>query len=142
MTTRPPLAGGLTALLLAAALLPGCGSSGSTATASAGNRPTTAAKLEITSPAPGAVTGRSVDLLLHLEHGRLVAPIQMGGRLYPDRGHIHVLVDGTLVAMPLRLVQPLPKLTRGVHTVEAEFVAADHLPFANAVVAAVTFRVK
>jgi hypothetical protein len=77
-----------------------------------------------------------------LERAHLVPPTQVGGRLFSDRGHIHVLVDGQLVAMPLELTDPLPTLSPGVHTVEAEFVASDHLPFANRVVAAVTFRVK
>ena len=53
-----------------------------------------------------------------------------------------MLVDGTLVAMPLRLTEQLPKLSPGSHTVQAEFVASDHLPFANRVVAAVTFSVR
>ena len=44
--------------------------------------------------------------------------------------------------MPLRLVDRLPVLTAGAHTLEAEFVASDHLPFANRVVAAVTFDVR
>ena len=44
--------------------------------------------------------------------------------------------------MPLQLAEPLPTLSPGVHTVEAEFVASDHLPFANRVVAAVTFSVR
>jgi hypothetical protein len=48
-------------------------------------------------------------------------------------------LDGRLIAMPLRLAERLPKLQRGTHTVQAEFVASDHLPFDNRVVAAVTF---
>ena len=69
-------------------------------------------------------------------------PTQVGGAIFPDRGHIHVLVDGQLVAMPLQLTEPLPTLSPGMHTVQAEFVASDHLPFENRVVAAVTFRVR
>jgi hypothetical protein len=105
-------------------------------------RLSTPATLEISSPAPNAHTGRTVSLVLLLDHARLVPPVQVGGRLFPERGHIHVSVDGQLVAMPLQLTDPLPTLTPGIHTVEAEFVASDHLPFANRVVAAVTFQVK
>jgi hypothetical protein len=119
----------------------GCATTSSSSTATAG-RPSTVATLEISAPAPNAVTGRNVNLVLRLGHARLVPPTQVGGRLYPDRGHIHVSVDGQLVAMPLRLTDALPTLSPGVHTVEAEFVASDHLPFANRVVAAVTFRTK
>jgi len=79
---------------------------------------------------------------MRLAHAHLVAPTQIGGKLSPDRGHIHLSVDGQLVAMPLRLDERLPTLSPGPHTVEAEFVASDHLPFANRVVAAVTFSVR
>ena len=127
-----------TVLLLAST---GCTSTNPSST-SASRRPSTPATLEISSPAPNATTGRAVTLVLHLGHARLVPPIQVGGRLLPDRGHIHVSVDGQLVAMPLRLDDPLPTLSPGTHTVEAEFVASDHLPFENRVVAAVTFRVR
>jgi hypothetical protein len=123
-----------------------CGSSASptsTPTSSpAAPRPSTAARLEISSPAPNAVTGRTVDLVMSLARARLVPPTQVGGEIVGDRGHIHVSVDGQLVAMPLQLTDPLPTLSPGLHTVEAEFVASDHLPFQNRVVAAVTFRVK
>ena len=77
-----------------------------------------------------------------LSGARLSPRTQTGGPLRPDRGHIHVLVDGNLVSMPVQLRDRLPILTPGVHTVQAEFVASDHLPFANRVVAAVTFDVR
>ena len=40
------------------------------------------------------------------------------------------------------VVQKIPNLKPGKHTIQAEFVASDHLPFSNRVVAAVTFEVK
>jgi hypothetical protein len=113
----------------------------STANSQSG-RPATTATLEITAPAPNADTGTSVEVTMRLTHAHLDAPTQVGGQLHPDRGHIHLSVDGGLVAMPLRLAERLPPLTPGPHTLEAEFVASDHLPFANRVVAAVTFRVR
>ena len=79
---------------------------------------------------------------MRLENAHLVPPTQVGGQLSGDRGHIHLSIDGQLIAMPLRLDERLPDLPPGPHTVEAEFVASDHLPFANRVVAAVTFRVR
>jgi len=132
-----------TAAFGAALVLAGTGcTSTSPSGTSLSRRPSTSATLEISSPAPNAITGRTINLVLRLEHARLVPPVQVGGRLFPDRGHIHVSVDGQLVAMPLQLTDPLPILSPGTHTVEAEFVASDHLPFANRVVAAVTFQVK
>jgi hypothetical protein len=38
--------------------------------------------------------------------------------------------------------QPLHGLRAGAHSLQAEFVATDHQPFANRVVAAVLFNVK
>ncbi len=90
---------------------------------------------------PNARTPRSVEVELRLEHAHVVPPTQVGGAIRPDEGHIHLSVDGQLVAMPIALTDRLTALPLGVHTLEAEFVGADHLPFANRVVAAVTFRV-
>jgi ABC-type Fe3+-hydroxamate transport system substrate-binding protein len=123
-----------------------CGSSASSATSpssASATRPTTDASLQITSPGPNEVTGRHVEMVMALSGAHLLAPpTQLGAPLRPDRGHIHISVDGTLVAMPARLTEELPVLQPGSHTVQAEFVAADHLPFANRVVAAVTFDVR
>ena len=77
-----------------------------------------------------------------LAHARLASRLEPGVGVRPDRGHVHVSVDGTLIAMPVGLSAPLPELSAGEHTVQAEFVAADHVPFANRVVAAVTFEVR
>ena len=115
---------------------------GACATNAPSGRPSTSARLQIASPAPNQITGRTVELVLRLEGAQLVPPAQVGGSLRPDRGHIHVSVDGQLVAMPLRLTDRVSALSPGSHTIQAEFVASDHLPFANRVVAAVTFRVR
>ena len=108
---------------------------------SGGGRPTTPATLQILAPAPNAVTGPTVELKLELAHAKLVPATETGGAIRGDRGHVHVSVDGTLVSMAFTLDQPIPVLSAGVHTIQAEFVASDHLPFKNRVVAAVTFRV-
>jgi hypothetical protein len=108
---------------------------------SGSSRPSTHATLRIVSPAPNAVTGRTVDVKLLLSHAELVPPTQVGGKLVGDRGHIHVSVDGALISMTLQVDQSVTDLKPGIHTIQAEFVASDHLPFENRVVAAVTFRV-
>jgi hypothetical protein len=128
-----------TALLVLVALLvplaAACGGSGN-------GRPSTPATLQILAPAPNAQTGPNVDLRLQLAHARVVPATQVGGAIRPDRGHIHVSVDGQITQMYYGVHQTVPNLTPGSHTIQAEFVASDHAPFSNRVVAAVTFRVK
>lgn len=119
-----------------------CGGSAASDGAKRPIRPTTDASLEIASPGPNEVTSRRVEMVMTLSGARLAPMTQAGGRLRGDRGHVHISVDGTLVAMPARLTEQLPVLSPGSHTVQAEFVAVDHLPFANRVVAAVTFTVR
>jgi hypothetical protein len=132
-----PVARALVLALLIGSTLGAC--SGSSTGAA---RPTTRADLEIVSPAPNAQTGADVDLQMRLTGASVVPSTQVGGRLRSDRGHIHVSVDGQLVAMPYTLDQVIPGLTPGTHTIQAEFVATDHLPFANRVLSTVTFTVQ
>jgi hypothetical protein len=105
-------------------------------------RPTTHATLQIVSPAPNERTGGDIQVAMRLDGAHLAPATQTGGAIRPDEGHIHLSVDGQLVAMPLRLAERLPRLPPGSHTVQAEFVASDHEPFENRVVAAVTFDVR
>jgi hypothetical protein len=116
-----------------------CGCSSSPSDAST-KRPETPARLEIVAPAPNARTSAKVTVTLRLEDARLVTPTE-GAAVRPDRGHVHVSVDGKLVAMPSASHLDIPPLAKGPHTISAEFVASDHLPFRNRVVAAVSFRV-
>jgi hypothetical protein len=127
-------------ILFGCLFLAACGSSA--ATKRADSRPSTAATLQILDPAPNAQTARTIVVHFLLDGARLDPPAQTGGALRPDQGHIHLSVDGNLVAMPYGLSEPVPGLAPGPHTIEAEFVASDHLSFANRVVAAVTFTVK
>lgn len=128
-----------TTLVLAAAL--GACSSGSGTGATGSSRPRTPATLVVVEPAPNATTGPDATVRLRLAHATLVPGTQIGGGIQPRKGHIHLTVDGQLYSMTDSLTQEVRALTPGVHTVQAEFVAADHLPFANRVVAAVSFRV-
>ena len=60
--------------------------------------------------------------------------------LVPDTGHIHLYLDGHLesvTGVTARISVP-----PGRHTLEAEFVALDHLPFRPRVTATVTFDVR
>jgi hypothetical protein len=114
----------------------GCGGSSSAATA----RPHTNARLEILSPTPNEVTGPNVVFRFAV-HGAKVSPPDRN-KLVPNEGHIHVSLDGKLVDMAYGLTTHVTGLSQGTHTVQAEFVANDHLPFADRVIAISIFTVR
>jgi hypothetical protein len=107
------------------------------------DRPASTAMLAIERPRDGAmVTGDELDVVLSLDGGTIVdATI---ARLTPDTGHIHLSLDGQVVSMTYGLVQvvDLRGLSAGEHTLAAEYVAADHGPFAPRVTSTVTFRLE
>ena len=80
-----------------------------------------------------------MDVLVDLEGGRIVQSSTTS--LAPNTGHIHVFVDGTIVSMTFGEDQEIPigDLAPGPHRLQAEFVAADHAPFAPRVTTSVTF---
>jgi len=115
----------------------GCSSKSSSGTAA---RPTTAARLAIVSPTPNEVTKPDLTIQLRLDGAEVVQTTT--GPLRPDQGHIHVSVDGQLVSMAYGTSQDLHGLAAGPHTLQAEFVATDHAPFNNRVLAGVIFQVE
>jgi hypothetical protein len=127
---------------LAAALLvstAACGGGGS----SKPKQPTSDAQLEIVAPTVGAVVkGPDVRFAAKVTGGVVVPASQTTGPLRGDQGHIHVSVDGNLVTMAYSATTTLHGLTKGAHSIEAEYVATNHLPFANRIIASVTFTVK
>ena len=60
--------------------------------------------------------------------------------LIPNEGHIHLYLDGSLLAMTGLDTQII--VLPGPHTLRAEFVAVDHGPFRPPVVATEMFRVQ
>ena len=78
-------------------------------------------------------------LEVSLTGGTLVA--RTTGPLSSTEGHLHVTVDGLTLTMSDDLVRPLTGLVPGDHSVEVEFVAVDHGPFANRQVAVALFTV-
>jgi hypothetical protein len=102
-------------------------------------RPTTKARLAILSPIASSLVPSPVVVRMRLVGGRLVPETVLRNR--SDEGHIHVSLDGRLVAMVSALDARLPEVAPGRHVVTAEFVAADHGPFRPPVVVSVTFDV-
>ncbi|HEX3539372.1 MAG TPA: hypothetical protein VHT75_02905 [Acidimicrobiales bacterium] len=132
MKLRAPIAAAMFALVA------GCGS----ASPAARPRPSTNAKLLILSPTPNQVTGPNLTLQFQVTGGTVLPPAQATGPLRGDQGHIHVSVDGKLVQMAYSTHADLNGLSPGPHSVSASWVATDHLPFTNRVVADVLFTVQ
>ena len=124
-------------LAVATAVMAGCGGGGSSSTTF---RPHTDAHLEIVSPIPNEVTGPDVAIRFAVQGATVSPPAK--NKLVPNEGHIHVSLDGKLVVMSYGTSTEVTGLTPGEHTLQAEFVANDHLPFADRVIAAVIFTVK
>jgi hypothetical protein len=127
------------AALIVAATLAGCGGSSSSG-GSAPARPSCNAVLTIVSPTANQVVGPTPTVVFNLVGGQVV-PITTGTPTCA-RGHIHVSVDNLLVSMAFGLTQTLAALTPGPHLLQGEYVAVDHKPFANRVIAKQLFTVK
>ncbi len=98
------------------------------------------ASVSIIEPAPAAdLTETTMRVRVGLTGGEIV--YQTSTALSPTQGHIHLTLDGKLVSMLSGLTQDLT-VTPGLHVLQAEFVASDHLPFEPRVLATVTFTVK
>lgn len=124
-------------LLIAVVALTTCGGNKSS---TSGDRPSTTARLAIVSPKAGDITKPNLEVKLDLQGGQIVPASTTS--LVNNAGHIHAYLDDKLVSMTYTLNQRLTALTPGPHSFRAEFVAADHIPFKNRVVAAVLFQVQ
>ena len=104
-------------------------------------RPTSTGVLTIVSPENGErVSGGTAQLEVDLQGAQIVD--QTSTDLRPDEGHLHVMLDGSLVSMSSGTSQQLTGLTPGEHLLQVEFVAADHAPFDPRVLAAVSFEAR
>lgn len=104
-------------------------------------RPSTDAEITILSPRPHQVLrGNPAAILVRLRvtGARIVA--QTSTHLSPDKGHIHLYLDGMLAAMAYATSTTI-YASPGRHRLQAQFVAVDHGPFSPPVTASVTFRV-
>lgn len=120
--------------------LPACGEDKKSSAPKVGERPATPARVRIVSPTPNQETGPDVTVEVELIGAREVP--QQSGEVKPDEGHIHIMLDGVVVAMAYGDSQTLTNLTPGQHSVQVDFVAVDHVPFRNRVTAGVLFTVK
>jgi hypothetical protein len=103
-------------------------------------RPASTATLSITQPTRDArVTTEELTVELDLRGGTIVQATTTN--VTPTTGHIHLSLDGSLVSMTYGTDQivDLSGVGPGPHTLTAEFVAADHLPFSPRVQASVRF---
>ena len=124
--------------LVATACSSGASSAGSPSVLA---RPSSTGTLTIVSPTDGQVVhGTSVRVRTKLTGARVVAASTTN--IVPDEGHLHITLDGEIVAMNFGLSDELTGLTPGIHTLQVEFVASDHLPFDPRVIQQVTFEVK
>ncbi len=138
-----PRSVGVAALVAAALVAAGCagrGPGGSPATQPSGPRPQSTATLAITSPAPGEhIAGSALHVRVRLTGGTVVP--QTSTDLKPDKGHIHLSLDGKVVSMAYGVEQDVT-VTPGPHLLTAGFVATDNFPFNPRVLKTVTFDVQ
>ena len=132
-------------IVVAGLLLAACGGGGNDdtpgETGSTGARPSSTAKLSIVDPKVDQVVhGSSVELRVRLRDAKLV-PVTTTD-IVPGEGHLHVILDDTLISMTQGLEQTIPDVPPGEHRITVEFVASDHAPFDPRVVSVVAFEVK
>ena len=109
-------------------------------TSSTRTRPASTATIAFLQPREHErVRGSEMNVVLNLQGGTIVQTTTTS--IAPGTGHVHLLLDGTLVSMTYGTEQvvDLSEVPAGPHTLTAEFVAADHLPFAPPVTASVDF---
>jgi hypothetical protein len=91
------------------------------------NRPASPATLSITNPVEGStVTGSTIHVVVAVTGAQIVQATSSD--ISPDKGHVHLYIDGNLQYMAYTLSQDFP-VHPGTYTIKAEFVASDHFPF-------------
>jgi hypothetical protein len=104
-------------------------------------RPSSPAKLSFVDPRSNAEeSGDDMTVRMDLQNATLT-PLTTTA-ITPDTGHIHLSLDGALISMSGDTLQviDLRNVSSGTHTLTADFVAADHLPFDPPVTTSDTFR--
>jgi hypothetical protein len=136
------LAGALVAVLVVASACSSTGSATNGGSAGVLARPSSTGHVTIVSPVDGQVirgddvVSVKVDLT-----GATIVPAA-STTIVPDEGHLHLSLDGEIAAMNFGLTDELNDVRPGIHVIQVEFVASDHLPFDPRVIDQVTFQVK
>jgi hypothetical protein len=129
--------------MLIASISASCAAGGSTnaGTGASSPRPASPAKVTIVSPTDGErMHGSTVHVAVELSGAKIVQATSTN--VVPTEGHLHVYLDGEIVAMNFGLTDDVRNVTPGPHVLQVEFVASDHLPFDPRVIAQTTFEVK
>ncbi|HEV3474330.1 MAG TPA: hypothetical protein VG602_03080 [Actinomycetota bacterium] len=133
-------------VLLSLAACGGEGDGGPAPQPTAAERPTSTGEIAIVEPKPGAtVDADDVTVRLDLTGATVVEEVSQN--LEPDKGHIHLVLDGQTLTLLGSLEESLNEFTEGPlepgpHLLEAEFVAADHGPFSPRVISTVSFTAR
>lgn len=97
--------------------------------------------LRIVSPTQGQVIREDhVTVKMTLRGAQLVPKVTLN--ITPDKGHLHMTLDGRPLDRKDVLAYPISDLAPGSHIVTAQFVASDHAPFNPQVITSVTFVVR
>jgi hypothetical protein len=127
-------------LVIAAAFVPQLIVRSTTPAASFGPRPSSPVTIDVREPGDGTRTdAEQITVRIDVVGGTLTQTTSSS--ISPDTGHVHLLLDGAIVSMSGDTLQvvDIRNIAPGSHTLTAEFVAADHLPFDPPVTATVTF---
>jgi hypothetical protein len=109
-------------------LLGGCGAATPASTSPpTSSRPSSPATIEIVTPGDGSIVhGGMVNVTVAIQNAHIVQATSLN--LRPDEGHVHLLLDGNVQRMGYTLAQSF-SLAPATYTMQAEFVASDHVPF-------------
>jgi hypothetical protein len=135
------LAGWAIAMLAVAAAVSGVVVPSLLAPSYATVRPRSTATIRFVEPTRNeVVSGGVLQVDIRLTGGRLTSLTTT--TLTPDTGHLHLSIDGRLLSMTVaeRNRVDISGLPDGEHLLQAEFVAADHGPFAPPVIVSTPFR--
>lgn len=135
------LAGALVAVLVMASACSSSGSATNDGSASVLTRPSSTGHVTIVSPIDGQVIRDDVVSVKVDLTGASIVPAA-STTLVPDEGHLHLSLDGEIATMNFGLTDELHDVRPGIHVIQVEFVASDHLPFDPRVIDQVTFEVR
>ncbi|HEX9775774.1 MAG TPA: hypothetical protein VGB83_09365 [Actinomycetota bacterium] len=101
--------------------------------------PASTAELTIVAPEQGEIIdGTTVTVEVSLKEACILGQAQQLVR--PDTGHVHITLDGRTITLAAGKTYTIDDVEPRLHTLQAEFAAADHVPFNPRVITTVNFR--